>query len=516
MSRLVAGTLLLPDGTPMAGAAVYFTAKRTEPDAIVKGIDAFFKTNSSGVYSQEIENGWYTVTIEYQLSGTYPRRWALGEVVIEDGPTTTLNALIIAMTPPDDPNLGIFQQLLLEAQAARDDAIDAANAAQEAAATITPTNGPNDTTPGRLWRTNDLVKVSSPTDTTPGRVMTVPYMGLGGNSPAITSYIGFYQSQLFLSGPTANSPLPGNFLLGLNMVNTPTSGGLRAARICFSDSGRSFAQFDNAGTLSNREFWTDANLVKTVGRTDTTPNRVLQTADGGVLSESVIDLNGDEINGTQFFRALGTTNGLNGSHYHSIHVQRVKGAQSAQWLVRDATSIGALEACGVRVRGGAGAWTDVAWLYHTANTSADVRGFLSAPNKLAASQAIEVIGTFTPTAVGSSVPGNASYSVREGRFVRMGNAVYVEITLGWSGHSGQGALRIDGLPYQSYGGVSRGVLSPYYDGFPVGGGKQLTPLVLSSSSSVQVRMSDPSGGGVQDVQVPPVAGALRMSGTYTI
>lgn len=138
MSRLVAGTLLLPDGTPMAGASIYFTAKRTEPDAIVKGIDAFFKTNSTGIYSQEIENGWYTVTIEYQLSGTYPRRWTLGEVVIEDGPATTLNALIIAMTPPDDPNLGIFQQLLLEAQAARDDAIDAANAAQQAAATITP------------------------------------------------------------------------------------------------------------------------------------------------------------------------------------------------------------------------------------------------------------------------------------------------------------------------------------------------------------------------------------------
>jgi hypothetical protein len=138
MSRLVAGTLLLPDGTPMAGASIYFTAKRTEPDAIVKGIDAFFKTNSTGIYSQEIENGWYTVTIEYQLSGTYPRRWALGEVVIEDGPTTTLNALIIAMTPPDDPNLGIFQQLLLEAQEARDEAIAAANAAQEAAATISP------------------------------------------------------------------------------------------------------------------------------------------------------------------------------------------------------------------------------------------------------------------------------------------------------------------------------------------------------------------------------------------
>lgn len=138
MSRLVAGTLLLPDGTPMAGASIYFTAKRTEPDAIVKGIDAFFKTNSTGIYSQEIENGWYTVTIEYQLSGTYPRRWSLGEVVIEDGPTTTLNALIIAMTPPDDPNLGIFQQLLLEAQEARDEAIAAANTAQEAAATISP------------------------------------------------------------------------------------------------------------------------------------------------------------------------------------------------------------------------------------------------------------------------------------------------------------------------------------------------------------------------------------------
>jgi hypothetical protein len=137
MSRVVAGTLLLPNGQPMANASIYFTAKRTEPVSIIEGANTFFLTNNAGVYNQSVVNGYYAVSIEYiaDASGAYTRRWQVGDVFIEDGPTTTLEALIIASTVPDDIALGVFYEILGEAQQAAEDAQNAAAAAQSSAET---------------------------------------------------------------------------------------------------------------------------------------------------------------------------------------------------------------------------------------------------------------------------------------------------------------------------------------------------------------------------------------------
>lgn len=163
MSRVVAGTLLLPNGQPMANASIYFTAKRTEPVSIIEGSNTFFNTSAAGVYNQSVVNGFYAVSIQYiaDASGAYTRRWQLGDVFIEDGATTTLEALIIASTVPDDIALGVFYEILEEAQQAAADAQAAAAAAAASAASISvgtgPTQIPNNTIlNGRLGTTGNL------------------------------------------------------------------------------------------------------------------------------------------------------------------------------------------------------------------------------------------------------------------------------------------------------------------------------------------------------------------------
>ncbi len=145
MSRTVAGTLLLPDGTALANASIYLTAKRVETNSIVTAVSTFFTTNNAGVYSKVITNGWYNVAIEYlnPSTGSASRRWNLGDIFIDDtAGTVTLNALLITMTPPDDPTLDVFYEILADAQAAAAAASASAAAAAASAASISIGTGP--------------------------------------------------------------------------------------------------------------------------------------------------------------------------------------------------------------------------------------------------------------------------------------------------------------------------------------------------------------------------------------
>lgn len=56
-------------------------------------------------------------------------------------------------------------------------------------------------------------------------------------------------------------------------------------------------------------------------------------------------------------------------------------------------------------------------------------------------------GTFTPAAVGSSVPGVGTYAEQVGTFTRIGNRVFFEIKLTWTAHTGSGNVTVSGLPY---------------------------------------------------------------------
>lgn len=537
MSRLVAGTLLLPDGTPMAGAAVYFTAKRTEPDAIVKGIDAFFKTNSSGVYSQEIENGWYTVTIEYQLSGTYPRRWTLGEVVIEDGPTTTLNALIIAMTPPDDPNLGIFQQLLLEAQAARDDAIDAANAAENAAAAISPEKQAQ-------WDEaySDRMKWDGGAD---GLNAAAGRASLQLKSAALQESTAFATAA---QGAAADAALAGL----AQKINTTEKGS--ANGVATLDSGGvvpeaqlpDFIKSDQRGV---------ANGVATLGANALIPPSQLPSYVDDVLEvETFGDLpvegeagkiyivktagtaGGDPFPANQQFRWSGTAyiklvaspgttdNVVEGAiNLYFTAARAINSvltgfvAATSEFTVTATDSVlgalqkvvGRLNQLGTASNLNAGTGAD------DLPSNADLNVRLGTEGNLGSGARVDIEeGDFTPVARGATTTGTATYTVQKGKYQRIGNRVQFQISLQWSGHTGSGQLRVMGLPFLSPAGNSFVPATIYLSDFPYTAG-YLPRAYFGGGTEVYFDQHNAAGQALQ-LPIPATVGYVLISGSYSI
>lgn len=55
--------------------------------------------------------------------------------------------------------------------------------------------------------------------------------------------------------------------------------------------------------------------------------------------------------------------------------------------------------------------------------------------------------SFTPVVYGSTGAGTATYQEQSGRYSVVGNNVFVNINLRWTGHTGTGDMMISGLPY---------------------------------------------------------------------
>lgn len=60
-------------------------------------------------------------------------------------------------------------------------------------------------------------------------------------------------------------------------------------------------------------------------------------------------------------------------------------------------------------------------------------------------------GTFTPTVIGFSSAGTASYSSASGKYTKVGNVVYFTFYVIWTSGTGVGTLGFSGLPFTAAG-----------------------------------------------------------------
>lgn len=123
-------------------------------------------------------------------------------------------------------------------------------------------------------------------------------------------------------------------------------------------------------------------------------------------------------------------------------------------------------------------------------------------------------GSFTPTVIGSSTAGTTTYTTQLGQYSRIGNVVFVVITLSWSAMTGTGDLQVGGLPFAPNATLQSG-LSIWYNNLTVGAGKQLTCETSTSSSILLLTANDPSGGASANVGVDNSA-TLIISGFYKL
>ncbi|GAB2191782.1 hypothetical protein MAH1_33900 [Sessilibacter sp. MAH1] len=123
------GTLLLPNGTPLANANIILIADRNEGANIVKGVSSEFSTNASGVYSQLVEPGLYSVKLEHQQ-----RTRTLGKIFIDPTTNSSLEVLLVASDDAETVTVTALQTFLSDTQAAADSAAQSADDAINALA----------------------------------------------------------------------------------------------------------------------------------------------------------------------------------------------------------------------------------------------------------------------------------------------------------------------------------------------------------------------------------------------
>jgi hypothetical protein len=121
-------------------------------------------------------------------------------------------------------------------------------------------------------------------------------------------------------------------------------------------------------------------------------------------------------------------------------------------------------------------------------------------------------GTFTPTVQGVSSPGTATYSTQLGAYTKIGNLVYVNVYLSYTGGTGTGQLRVANLPFTSAGSYIP-VASIYLDNIAYTATSFVQAVMNSSATTVDYYLVN--GGGSSGVAYD-AAGVLIFSLTYRV
>ena len=126
-------------------------------------------------------------------------------------------------------------------------------------------------------------------------------------------------------------------------------------------------------------------------------------------------------------------------------------------------------------------------------------------------------GTFTPTVIGLSSAGTATYANQNARYTKIGRQVFVEMWLNWSAGTGTGDLAIAGLPFT----VS--ITPVTYPSANISRTNNITwtagsiPCANFNPGTTQILfLQQPSGGGAVAPIAYDAAGYIMVSGTYTV
>ena len=126
-------------------------------------------------------------------------------------------------------------------------------------------------------------------------------------------------------------------------------------------------------------------------------------------------------------------------------------------------------------------------------------------------------GDWTPTVVGDITAGTATYSNQIARYTKIGSRVFFACRLVWTGGTGTGAMRVNGLPY-----TSASITNNFLDACSIiPSDIGLTALnyavayVFNNSAFISIEQS-PVGGGSSSAVTYDAAGSLNISGSYLV
>jgi hypothetical protein len=122
-------------------------------------------------------------------------------------------------------------------------------------------------------------------------------------------------------------------------------------------------------------------------------------------------------------------------------------------------------------------------------------------------------GTFTPTIVGTSPAGTATYAQQVGRYTKIGDRVLISIYLQWSAGTGGGVMNISGLPFTSDAASLNQSLSNYNGSVAMTAGHVMQLLTSTGGTVINVN-SAPTGGGADANVAYDAVGLIIVGGSY--
>jgi len=124
-------------------------------------------------------------------------------------------------------------------------------------------------------------------------------------------------------------------------------------------------------------------------------------------------------------------------------------------------------------------------------------------------------GTWTPAVVGSTSAGTASYSVQNGKYTKIGNRVFVEARMDWSGGTGTGVLRISGLPFTSNSSAPNAPIATFVSDVALAANSYCVCVINPNEIVIRVNANAVGGGADTNVNYD-AAGLMFISGCYQV
>jgi hypothetical protein len=126
-----------------------------------------------------------------------------------------------------------------------------------------------------------------------------------------------------------------------------------------------------------------------------------------------------------------------------------------------------------------------------------------------------VEGTFTPTVVGTTTAGTATYTTQQGRYTKIGRLVFYELSLSWNTGTGAGDLQIAGFPEFS-GSIAPNTTSAIYVTNATATATVLYFQMNSGTTSGNLYYYNPSIASTGSVAYASSATVLQVSGSYYV
>ena len=126
-------------------------------------------------------------------------------------------------------------------------------------------------------------------------------------------------------------------------------------------------------------------------------------------------------------------------------------------------------------------------------------------------------GVFEPTVRGVTTAGTGTYSIRNGRYTRIGRLVHFELYVSWTNLTGAaGGFAVGGLPFVAANSSTfPAVTIGYAHNLAFTANNVLTAFINNNTDYVRL-FQYPVGGGASTQMAIDTAGELVLQGVYTV